>query len=50
MFESGGGLGGTDNTSNVNVIMDGNYTINLTTNPDDEAHDTLTITRNGDIN
>lgn len=49
MFENGGGLGGTDNTSNVNVIMDGSYTITLTTNPDDEVHDTLTVTRNGDI-
>lgn len=49
MFESGGGLGESNNTSNVNVIMDGNYTITLTTNPDDEAHDTITITRNGDI-
>lgn len=49
MFENGGGLGGTDNTANVNVIMDGNYTITLTTDPDDEAHDTVTIVRNGDI-
>lgn len=49
MFENGGGLGGNDATNNVNVIMDGNYTITITTNPEDEAHDTITITRNGDI-
>ena len=48
-MENGGGLDGSANTSNVNVIMDGNYTITLTTNPDNEAMDTLIVTRNGDI-
>lgn len=47
-MENGGGLGGTASTSNVNVIMDGNYTIRLTTDPDNEAMDTLEIVRNGD--
>lgn len=43
-----GGLGGTADTSNVEVLMDGNYTITLTTNPDNQAQDTLTIVRNSD--
>lgn len=47
-MENGGGLGGSDDTSNVNVVMDGNYTITLTTDPDDSLQDTLTIVRNGD--
>lgn len=47
-MENGGGLGGTATTSNVNVIMDGNYTITLTTDPKNEAMDTLVVTRNGD--
>lgn len=45
---SGGGLGGSTATANVNVAMDGNYTITLTTDPDNELQDTLTIVRNGD--
>lgn len=45
---SGGGLGGTDATANVSVVMDGNYTITLTTDPDNALQDTLTIVRNGD--
>lgn len=45
---NGGGLGGTSDTSNINVIMDGNYTITLTTDPEAPAQDTLTIVRNGD--
>lgn len=45
---NGGGLSGNDNTSNINVTVDGNYTITLTTNPDDEAQDAITIVRNGD--
>lgn len=49
IFESGGAIAGTDDKANVNVLQDGNYTITLTTNPDDEAFDTLTIVRNGDI-
>ena len=47
-MENGGGLGDTSSTSNVNVIMDGNYTITLTTDPSNEAMDTLVVTRNGD--
>lgn len=47
-MENGGGLGGSDSTSNVNVIMDGNYTITLTTDPENAAQDTLSIVRNGD--
>lgn len=47
-MENGGGLSGSDSTSNINVIMDGNYTITLTTDPDNELQDTLTIVRNGD--
>ena len=45
---NGGGLGGSDTTSNVNVLMDGNYTITLITDPDNSLQDTLTIVRNGD--
>lgn len=48
-MENGGGLGGSDTTSNINVIMDGNYTITLTTDPDNSLQDTLTIVRNGDV-
>lgn len=48
-MESGGGLSDDTSKSNVNVIMSGNYTITLTTNPDNEAQDTLTVVRNGDI-
>ena len=47
-MENGGGLSGSDKSSNINVIMDGNYTITLTTDPDNELQDTLTIVRNGD--
>ncbi|MBQ8327804.1 MAG: hypothetical protein IJX86_12135 [Lachnospiraceae bacterium] len=47
-FENGGGLGGSDKTSNVNVIMDGNYTITLTTDPENSLQDTMVIVRNGD--
>lgn len=48
-MESGGGLGASADTANVNVLMDGNYTITLTTNPSNKAQDTLIVTRNGDI-
>lgn len=48
-MESGGGLGGSADTANANVLMDGNYTITLTTNPNNKTQDTLIITRNGDI-
>lgn len=47
-FANGGGLSGSDNGSNVNVMADGNYTITLTTNPDDAAMDKVVIVRNGD--
>lgn len=47
-MENGGGLGGSDTTSNINVLMDGNYTITLTTDPENELQDTLAIVRNGD--
>ena len=45
---NGGGLGGSSDKSNVNVIMDGNYTITLTTDPDNPVQDTMSIVRNGD--
>ena len=48
-MESGGGLSDDTSKSNVNVVMSGNYTITLTTNPDNEAQDTLTVVRNGDV-
>lgn len=48
-MENGGGLGGSASTSNVNVILDGNYTITLTTDPENPAQDTLSIVRNGDV-
>lgn len=47
-FANGGGLSGSDATSNINVLMDGNYTITLTTDPDNALQDTLTVVRNGD--
>ena len=47
-FENGGGLGGSAKTSNVNVLMDGNYTITLTTDPDNSKQDTMKIVRNGE--
>lgn len=48
-MENGGGLSGSDSTANVNVIMDGNYTITLTTDPNNAKQDTLSIVRNGDV-
>ncbi len=47
-MENAGGLGGTSDKANVQVLMDGNYTITLTTNPDNQAQDTLSIVRNSD--
>lgn len=47
-FENGGGLSGDSAKANINVIKDGNYTITLTTNPENAAQDTVTIVRNGD--
>lgn len=46
--ENGGGLSGSDKTSNINVLQDGNYTITIVTNPDDMAQTQFTIVRNGD--
>lgn len=43
-----GGLGGTVDTDNVKVVMDGNYTITLSTNPENQAQDVLTVVRNSD--
>jgi hypothetical protein len=48
-IEGGGGLSGSASKSNINVLEDGNYTITLTTNPDDEAMDEISIVRNGDV-
>ena len=47
-MENAGGLGGTADKANVKVLQDGNYTITLTTDPDNAAQDTLTIVRNSD--
>ncbi len=47
-MKDAGGLGGTSDTANVQVVVDGNYTITLTTNPDNQAQDTLSIVRNSD--
>ena len=47
-MENAGGLAGTDDKANVKVLTDGNYTITLTTNPDNQAQDTLSIVRNSD--
>ena len=46
---SGGSLSGEDSKANVNVVMDGNYTITLTTDPDNGLQDTLVAVRNGDV-
>lgn len=48
-MESGGSLEGSEKKANVNVLVDGNYTITLTTNPDNIAQTTISIVRNGDI-
>lgn len=47
-MENGGGLAGSADKANVNVLVDGNYTITLTTDPDNAAQDTLSIVRNSD--
>ena len=47
-MENGGGLSGSDKTSNINVLQDGNYTITIVTNPDDMAQTQFSIVRNGD--
>ena len=47
-MENAGGLAGSADKSNVQVLVDGNYTITLTTNPDNKAQDTLSIVRNSD--
>lgn len=48
LFENGGGLAGSAEKSDLIVKVDGNYTITLTTDPDNSAQDTMTIVRNGD--
>ena len=57
IIEGGGGLAASNRKSNINILMDGNYTLTLRTYPDhidpeDEEHicnlDNLTIIRNGD--
>lgn len=45
----GGGLAGDAKKNNIKVLVSGNYTITLTTNPENDAFDTLTIVRNGDV-
>ena len=47
-LESGGGLSGVAKTSNIKVLTDGNYTLTITTNPDDEALTTFKAVRNSD--
>lgn len=47
-IESGGGLGGSAETANSNVLVDGNYTITLTTDPENSAMDTMVVVRNSD--
>lgn len=47
-IENGGGLSGSDKTSNINVLQDGNYTITIVTNPNDMAQTQFSIVRNGD--
>lgn len=47
-MESGGGLSGEASKANVSVLKDGNYTITLTTDPDNAALDTVVVKRNGD--
>lgn len=47
-IENGGGLSGSAETSNINVAKDGNYTLTVTTNPDDQALTKISIVRNGD--
>lgn len=44
-----GGLGGTDDTSNVKVVMDGKYTITLVTNPDNPAQNQISAVRSSDV-
>lgn len=45
-IENGGGLSAETNKSNICVLMDGNYTITLSTNPDDSAMDAIVIKKN----
>ncbi|WP_051233636.1 hypothetical protein [Butyrivibrio sp. NC3005] len=44
--ENAGGLDASKDKSNVQIKTAGNYTITLTTNPDNPAQDTLTLVRN----
>ncbi len=45
-IENGGGLDSETRKSNISVLADGNYTITLTTNPDDNAQDSIVIVKN----
>lgn len=47
-IENGGGLSGSDKTSNINVVADGKYTITVVTNPDDAAQNSITIEKTGE--
>ncbi|MCR5153745.1 MAG: hypothetical protein K6B75_02745 [Lachnospiraceae bacterium] len=47
-MESSGGLSGEATKANIKVLVSGNYTITLTTDPDNANQDTLVIVRNGD--
>lgn len=47
-FENGGGISGEKDNANVCVLADGNYTITLTTDPENDKQDYVTVVRNGD--
>ena len=47
-IKNAGGLSGEDKSSNIEVLIDGNYTITLYTNLEDENLATISIVRNGD--
>lgn len=48
MFESSGSLSGESSKANVKVLMDGNYTVTITTDPDNDKYDEIKVVRNGD--
>lgn len=47
-FESSGSLSGEANKANVKVLKDGNYTITITTDPDNANYDEIKVVRNGE--
>lgn len=47
-LESGGGLGGEKEKANAGVLMDGNYMITITTDPENAKMDTVKVERLGD--